>query len=223
MSKENIKKASKDTKELATELKEAFIEYVLENVKEPVSVFHFTKSLKLKEAEFYDCFPNFIALQKSIWKGFATETIDRLHGEAAYENYSGREKLLAFYFTLAEVLKNKKSYVDQSVAHFPKLNSHPPILDSFRTTFLEYVAKLLGESTETGEITNRPILSDRYSDLLWIHLLFILKYWTEDTSEAFEKTDAAIEKSVNLAFDLMGKSVVDSAFDFAKFLFEKKN
>lgn len=216
-------KHTKDTKELALQLQEAFIEYMLENGKEPVSVFHFMKTLKMKEAPFYDCFPNFTALQKSIWKNFATETIDRLHAEAAYENYSGREKLLAFYFTLAEVLKTQKSYVDMSIAHFPKLNNHPPMLEGFRLTFLDYIAKLLGESTESGEITERPILSERYRDLLWMHLLFILKYWTEDTSEAFEKTDAAIEKSVNLAFDLMGKSVVDSAFDFAKFLFEKKN
>ncbi|MBY0425461.1 MAG: TetR/AcrR family transcriptional regulator [Cytophagales bacterium] len=223
MVKESNKRANKDTKELSSELQEAFIEYLLENGKEPVSVFHFMKTLKMKESVFYDCFPNFTALQKSIWKGFATSTIDRLNAEPAYENYSGREKLLAFYFTLAEELKNHKSYVDLSIQHFPKLSNRPPMLESFREVFMDYVAKLLGDSTASEEITSRPIISDKYSDLLWMHLIFILKYWSEDTSEAFEKTDAAIEKSVNLAFDLMGKSVVDSAFDFAKFLFEKKN
>jgi hypothetical protein len=44
----------------------------------------------------------------------------------------------------------------------------------------------------------------------------------DDTSNAFEKTDAAIEKSVNLAMDLMGKSPLDAALDFGKFLFQNK-
>jgi ubiquinone biosynthesis protein COQ9 len=49
-----------------------------------------------------------------------------------------------------------------------------------------------------------------------------LKFWIDDTSNAFEKTDAAIEKSVNLAMDLMGKSPLDAALDFGKFLFQNK-
>ena len=47
-------------------------------------------------------------------------------------------------------------------------------------------------------------------------------FWKEDNSPGFEKTDAAIEKSVNLAFDLIGKGAVDSAIDFAKFMYQNK-
>ena len=39
-------------------------------------------------------------------------------------------------------------------------------------------------------------------------------------SKSFEKTDAAIEKSVNLIMELMGKSALDSMFDLGKFLFQ---
>jgi hypothetical protein len=52
---------------------------------------------------------------------------------------------------------------------------------------------------------------------------FILLFWKEDDSAGFEKTDAAVEKSVNLAFDLIGKGAVDSAIDFAKFLYQNKS
>jgi hypothetical protein len=55
-----------------------------------------------------------------------------------------------------------------------------------------------------------------------MHLGFLLLFWRDDESAGFEKTDAAIEKSVNLAFDLIGKGAVDSAFDFAKFLYQAK-
>ena len=78
------------------------------------------------------------------------------------------------------------------------------------------------EGKETQEIANRPVISDRYDEALWIQVLFVLKYWLDDNSPRFEKTDAAIEKSVNLAFDLMGKSALDSFLDFAKFLYQNK-
>ena len=35
------------------------------------------------------------------------------------------------------------------------------------------------------------------------------------------ETDEAIEKSVNLAFDIIGKGVLDNALDFGKFLFQQ--
>ena len=50
----------------------------------------------------------------------------------------------------------------------------------------------------------------------------MLKFWKDDSSADFEKTDAAVEKSVNLAFDLIGKGAVDSVVDFAKFLYQTK-
>ena len=73
-----------------------------------------------------------------------------------------------------------------------------------------------------GEIATRPVLDKRYPQLFWLHLGFILIFWKEDSSAGFEKTDAAIEKSVNLAFDLIGKGAVDTAIDFGKFLYQNK-
>jgi hypothetical protein len=53
-------------------------------------------------------------------------------------------------------------------------------------------------------------------------LLFVTDFWLKDKSPGFEKTDEAIERSLNLAFDLMGKSPLDSMLEFGKFLFQNK-
>ena len=37
----------------------------------------------------------------------------------------------------------------------------------------------------------------------WFQLLLTMKFWLEDTSESFEKTDIFIEKSINTSFDLL--------------------
>jgi hypothetical protein len=55
-----------------------------------------------------------------------------------------------------------------------------------------------------------------------LHLGFVIHFWKQDDSAGFEKTDAVIEKSVNLAFDLISKGAVDSAIDFAKFMYQTK-
>ena len=52
-------------------------------------------------------------------------------------------------------------------------------------------------------------------------MCFLMKFWIEDTSEQFEKTDAAIEKSVNTAFDVFDNTPLDTLLDFGKFLWKE--
>ena len=56
----------------------------------------------------------------------------------------------------------------------------------------------------------------------WLHFLLTIKFWMEDTSAAFEKTDIFIEKSVNTSFDVLNIAPLKSVIDFGKFLFKEK-
>ena len=47
---------------------------------------------------------------------------------------------------------------------------------------------------------------------------FVLDFWLKDTSAGFEKTDEAIEKGLNVTFDLFQRSPLDNLFDYGKFL-----
>ena len=53
-------------------------------------------------------------------------------------------------------------------------------------------------------------------------LLFLLKFWMDDSSPSFEKTDMAIEKSVQTVFELFDNTPLDSVIDFGKFLWNEK-
>ena len=46
----------------------------------------------------------------------------------------------------------------------------------------------------------------------------VIDYFVKDTSRGFERTDAYIEKSTALAFDVMQTQAIDSAFDLLRFL-----
>ncbi len=206
----------------AKELRDQFIEYVLMNGKLPQSVFQFMKTLHRKESEFYEHYNSFQSLEKDIWLGIFEETLSKVKSQEVYESYSAREKLLSFYYTWIEVLKNYRSYI----VHTSKLSLRPENwmnspLKGFRESFLDYAKSLIHEGIDKNEVMKRPFLSDNYDKLIWMQLLFVLKFWMEDESRGFERTDAAIEKAVNLSFDLMGNSVLDSVVDFGKFLFQK--
>ena len=81
-----------------------FIQFVLENGKNPVSVFEFCKANDLIETDFYKEFPSIKALEKKVLGDFFTYTSEMLSKNEAYQQYGPQEKLLSFYFTFFEVL-----------------------------------------------------------------------------------------------------------------------
>ncbi len=48
-----------------------------------------------------------------------------------------------------------------------------------------------------------------------------MKFWMDDRSKGFEKTDVFIEKSIKAQFDLIDTAPVHSVFDLAKFLWKE--
>lgn len=199
---------------------ESYREFILTEGKKPVSVFKFCLDNDMKEEEFYIHFGSFEALEKAIWKEYIITTASKLADDDSYVSFSSREKILAFYFTLAEMLKKERSFVLHQLQDWKNPTVTPGFLKGFKGAFDEWIKGVLNEGKQTGEVAKRPYLDDRYNSLFWLHLMFILQFWSNDDSPGFEKTDMAIEKSVNLAFDLIGKGVLDNALDFGKFLYQ---
>jgi len=221
---ETVKKTSRKSESKASEekIKAAYVEAVLTKGSRPVSVYKFCLDLGIKEEEFYNIFGSFDGLENSIWKGFINKTISRLKADKAYLSFITREKILAFYYTLLEELKVNRSYVLFQLENSRKFELVPEYIKGFKATFENHFEAVLNAARGSGEVATRPVIDKRYPQLFWLHLGFILLFWKQDNSAGFENTDAAIEKSVNLAFDLIGKGAVDSAIDFAKFLYQNK-
>lgn len=214
------KTAKKDFRKL---ILEGFVEHVLEHGSAPKSVFKFAKDLKMKEEEFYTYFTSFESIKSAIWVSIFESTLEQIESQEVFKEYSVREKFLSFLFTWIEELKKNRSYLlslYQDKAQ--SMKSLPMDAKEFKERFKDFAGEIILEGKETQEIANRPIISDRYDEALWLEVAFIFRYWLDDRSPRFEKTDAAIEKSVNLTFDLMGKSALDSFLDFAKFLYQNK-
>jgi AcrR family transcriptional regulator len=213
-------KTKKSGSSMAATIKQAYRDYLLTEGKQPASVFKFCKDNGMTEAEFYSHFGSFEALEKSIWQGYIESTRQRMESDEAYMQFTSREKILTFYFSLAELLKSERSFVLHQLKSVKNPAITPVFLKGFKKSFEEWITGVLNEGKGTGEIAMRPFIDKRYDALFWMHLMFILQFWSHDESANFEKTDAAIEKSVMLAFDLIGKGVLDTAIDFGKFLYQ---
>ena len=201
-------------------IKQAYLAFVLNEGHPPQSVFKLTQQLGLAESEFYKHYATFAAIDREIWADFGRQARDTAAAEPVYAGYSSREKLLAFYYTLLEILKNNRSYalmsLRRSLQKMPGLT--PRVLDDFRQDFEYFVSDLLSEGRVSGEIANRPLLQDGYPRFFWQQVLFVLGFFAKDDSLNFERSDAAVEKAVTLSFDLVGRNTLDSAVDFVRFL-----
>lgn len=219
--------------ETLEKIRKAYTEYVLENGKQPVSVFQFAKKLKITEADFYAHYTSFDAIEADIWLAFFTEARTTVETDETSQNYSVREKLLAFYYTWIELLKAQRSFAVYSYGRVGQRaegrgqgrQNKPidsPVFNPFKEAFFDYARDLLAEGRESKEVEPRPFITDRYPNALWSQTLYLLDFWVRDVSKNFEKTDTAIEKSVNTAFDLIGRSPLDTLVDFAKFMYQNK-
>jgi AcrR family transcriptional regulator len=201
---------------------DAYLKYVLTEGKQPASIFKFADDLGISEAEFYSHFTSFESIEKGIWEELMAETLKAIAEDSNYESFNAREKLLSFYFTHLEVLKGKRSFITMRWTGLKEAVKTPDALKTYKENFLKFSKRVTVEGINGDEIKERTFISDRYNQVFWLQLVFVIDFWVKDTSAGFEQTDAAIEKAVNLSFELLRESTLDRTIDFVKFLWQTK-
>jgi hypothetical protein len=95
-------------------------------------------------------------------------------------------------------------------------------LTELRKHFKQFFDTLEIEKIDLKQDKLVEIQEKTMSEMAWFQFLFTLKFWIEDTSLSFEKTDIFIEKSVNTSFDIMDIAPLKSLIDFGKFMWQEK-
>ncbi|WP_350291280.1 TetR family transcriptional regulator C-terminal domain-containing protein [uncultured Croceitalea sp.] len=200
---------------------ELYMDFVLEHESFPKSVYKFCKENKIKEDEFYAFFGSFEALQKGIWNKFHANTLNLLNKNKEYGSFSNKDKMLTYFYTFFELLTLNRSYVLFTLDGNRKMLDKMGELKELRVHLKEFAGELIEESNadKTLKITKQ---SPRiFSEGAWVQFLFLLKFWMNDSSPEFEKTDLAIEKSVTTIFDVFDNTPLDSIIDLGKFLYKE--
>jgi hypothetical protein len=209
---------------MATKAKitKAYMEFELMEGRAPHSVFELCKKIKIEEEAFYKLFSSLTSVQEEILAEFLTRTQEIVDKDLEYPNYNAREKTLAIFFTLFAQFEKSRSYF---LAKYSSLKDAPKQFkewDAFMNTLDYQLECILQEAKQSSEVIDRPYIGAHYSKGFKLVFTYVFRVWINDTSEGFTTTDAAIEKSVNLSFDMLGTSPLDSLIDFGKFAFKTK-
>ena len=200
---------------------EMYMDYVLEHEAVPKSIYKFCKLNKIEETDFYGFFGSVEGIQKTIWRKFYTNTEHLLQKNEEYENFSNKDKMLTFFYTFFELLTLNRSYVLFALGEHKSMLKNLEQLKGLRKHIKAYATDLIedGNADKNLKITkHNPKL---FSEGAWLQFLFVLKFWMDDSSRGFEKTDMAIEKSINTIFDVFDNTPLENIIDFGKFLYKE--
>ncbi|WP_291960663.1 TetR family transcriptional regulator C-terminal domain-containing protein [Maribacter sp.] len=212
-------KAKKVTKDLIITM---FMDYVLEHEKLPKTVYKFCKVNNIEESDFYLYYGSIDALKKGIWDTFFENTINVIHKNAEYQEFTNRDKMLTFFYTFFEVLTLNRSYV-----LFVMDNAGSPLknleqLKGLRKSVKQFAKGLINDGNADKNLKITKHNPQIFSEGAWLQTMFLMNFWKSDDSASFEKTDVAIEKSVNTIFDLFDNTPLENILDFGKFLYKEK-
>lgn len=199
-----------------------YMDYFLEHNKKPSSVYQFAKLNNFEEAEYYKHFTNFETIDETIFEVFFEQTLQLLHKSDEYETYDAKTKLLSFYYTFFEILTANRSFVVAILNQDKNQLKNIKKLDLLRKHFKNFFQSLEIEKLDLQQEKLIEFQEKSMNEMAWIQFALLMKFWIDDTSSSFEKTDIFIEKSVNASFDLMDIKPLKSLFDLGKFMWKEK-
>ncbi|MGC6429455.1 MAG: TetR family transcriptional regulator C-terminal domain-containing protein [Jejuia sp.] len=199
-----------------------YMDYVLEHDENPKTVFAFAKTNNFEEAMFYKHFASFEVIEKGIFEAFYMNSINALNKSEDYKIFDARNKLLSFYYTFFENLTANRSYVKHVLDKYKNDLKGFQMLSGLKKHFTKYVNELGIQMLDIKQEQLEKLQDRALKESAWLQLLLTMKFWLEDTSASFEKTDIFIEKSVNTTFDVLDIAPVKSVLDLGKFLFKEK-
>jgi hypothetical protein len=214
--------ATKKTAITRDKIVSMYMNYRLENNDKPKSVYQFAKTNGFEETEFYTFFGNLESVEKEIFKIFLEKTVELVQKDSNYETYDMKSKMLSFYFTFFEILSANRSYVVMCLKEHQNQLKNLMQLSSLRIGFKDYISAIISDEVRIKNEKFQDIQKKAIQETSWIQLLLTMKFWLDDESPAFEKTDIYIEKSVKVTFELMNTAPLDSLIDFGKFIFKEK-
>lgn len=199
-----------------------YMELVSEHQQKPEDVEDFCYRVNLEQDNFFEHFKSLKKVEKTIFNELFKNSLEVLHESDEFLSFDGKNKLLSLYFTFFENLNLNRAYVVVVLKGCKNQLKSYKTLSSLKKSFIQFVDSLgLTESILPIDGLEK-IQTNVISQSAWVQLLITIKFWLEDTSESFEKTDIFIEKSINTSFELIENKFLKNIFDLGKFVYKEK-
>ncbi len=206
----------------STDILTLYMDYVVKHGVKPTDISDFCNRINVKESDFYEHFKTLKKVEKAVFKTLFLNSLEVLNESEEFISFDSKNKLISLYFTFFENLALNREYVLIALNGCKNQLKSFKILSSLKKSFFYFIDDLaLSESIlpiDGLDKFQKKIISES----TWIQLLLTIKFWLDDNSESFEKTDIYIEKSINTSFELIENKFLKNAFDFGKFVYKEK-
>lgn len=216
----------KNTDASQQKILELYSNYVLRNNKKPLNVFTFCEDHEISETDFYFYYANFEKLESDYLRFFMEETLRLIAEEENYHQQNAKHKMLSFYYTFFEQLTMNRSLViyllESDKNNLQSVKKLLPLKKDFQLFIRSLdISEPMMESTTESMAKIERLKNKGIEELYWGHFMATLKFWLDDTSSNFEKTDIFIEKSVDTSFEFLEVKPLKKLVDLGKFLFKE--
>ncbi len=192
----------------------AYIARLNEEGRPPATVFRFCRDLGITEGEFFAEFPSFEAVEDEWWRRLAARVIQAVEGGPEWAEFTARQRWLTFLFAWQDAaLEHRSLLLLRCGGCVPRARTA-----RMEAEVREFAGRVVAHGVAAGEIAPRGRLGGSYPSALWRHFRAVVEFSVRDRSDKFERTDAFIEKSAGLAFDLLRPQAIDSLADLLRFL-----
>jgi len=188
----------------------------------PVSIFKLCQTLGISERDFFSEYSSLEAVESHWWRHQMDGLILSVENSAEWPSFSARHQMLAFLFAFTTAALEHRSLLLLRLGHANPLTAVPQ-WSGLEERYEAFTKSVLMHGRQQGEIASRGPVTAVYPKALKLLLRSVVAYNLKDESPKFERTDAFIEKSVTVLFDLMGRQVLDSGFDLLRFLLPGMN
>lgn len=162
--------------------------------------------------------------EKSVWEALMASAISTVTSDKQFETFTVKDKLLSVYYTFFENCSLNSEFCKESIRYHGKLGMIN-VLKNMKGLFVDFVKDYFPDrqfpAAQYSEKLNQ-IGGSVQSEAVYAQLLFLLDFWSRDTSPDYEKTDTAIEKAVKALTDLIDITPVKSLIDFGKFIWQER-
>lgn len=195
-----------------TDIVQAYKQLVAEGTKNP-SKEQLMEAAKATEKAFDEYFDGPDEVGRKAWSDYAATIQKQTESSEAYQAYGAREKMIAYFFSLFEIMAPDRAFVGVTYCN-------SSLITDYRLAFRGHMQQLVDEGIVMGDLVDRFQLSQYYTDILWGLHQQLVGFWLKDESEDFTATERAIEVYSKVPLEFMGHNLVDSVIESVTFAIE---
>ena len=204
-------------------LLDVFVSYV-EEEGFGFSLDSFCTDNKITIHQFKDLLGSVEDAEKEVWRALMVAALATVRADPNFQEFSPKDKLLSIYFTFFENCALNEGFCKESMHFHGKINMLP-VLKKLKVPFIDFVKEAFpGAQFPASQYTEKvnEFGGQIQSEGIYAQLLFLLDFWSRDSSVEYEKTDIAIEKAVKALTELIDITPVKSLLDFGKFIWQER-